>query len=260
MTYSLSGRLVLIGRLIVLAADQRGDLVPDTELRAADQLPGPADPAQEADDHQDRDRVHRAGVVRMGDNRQAFDQLEDEYDHQPDQEKRVPHDAPPHLAPAQNAHPDQRQQRGHDEREAGGGHGYRGRTDLVPGDQREQRHGQRVGERRQRRRRADAVDLRLGLPLGEPPAGHRDRYEQQPDQRARHAGGGDEEIMDVFWDHLAILPGAAGSAADGVEFGDRLGRQDQSGRRDVLAEVRDRRGAGDEDHRGRAPQQPGQRD
>src|SRR6185437_14824951 len=58
--------LVLVGRLIVLAADQRGDLVPDAELRAADQLPGPADPAQEADDHQDRDRVHRVGVVRMG--------------------------------------------------------------------------------------------------------------------------------------------------------------------------------------------------
>src|ERR1700750_419576 len=95
MTYSLSGRLVLVGRLIVLPAHQLGALVPDAELRAADQLPGPADPAQEADDHQDRDRVHRVGVVRMGDNHQAFDQLEDEYDHQPDQEKRAPHDAPP---------------------------------------------------------------------------------------------------------------------------------------------------------------------
>src|SRR5690348_14891313 len=49
-------------------------------------------------------------------------------------------------------------------------------------------------------------------------------------------------------------------AADGVEFGGRLGRQDQAGRRDVLAEVGQGRGAGDEDHRGRAPQQPGQRD
>src|SRR5690242_16472681 len=101
MTYSLSGRLVLAGLLIVLAADQRGDLVPDAELRASDQLPGPADPAQEADDHQDRDRVHRVGVVRMGDNRQAFEQLEDEYNHEPQQEKRVPHDAPLDLAPAQ---------------------------------------------------------------------------------------------------------------------------------------------------------------
>jgi hypothetical protein len=49
--------------------------------------------------------------------------------------------------------------------------------------------------------------------------------------------------MDVFWNHLAILPGAAGSAADGVEFGDRLRRQDQVGRCDVLAKVRHRRGA-----------------
>src|SRR2546429_66705 len=51
-----------------------------------------------------------------------------------------------------------------------------------------------------------------------------------------------------------------GLGAEGVEFGDRLGRQDQAGRCDVLAQVGQGRGAGDEDHRGRAPQQPGQRD
>jgi hypothetical protein len=41
---SFSGRLLLlVGRLAVVAADQRGDLVHDAERGRADQLPGPGD-------------------------------------------------------------------------------------------------------------------------------------------------------------------------------------------------------------------------
>jgi hypothetical protein len=79
---------------------------------------------------------------------------------------------------------------------------------LVPRDQGEQRHRQRIGERRQRSRGADAVDLRLGLFRVEPPGGHRDGHEQQPDQRAGHTRGRHEEVMGVVRDHPTILSGA----------------------------------------------------
>src|SRR5580693_940811 len=62
----------------------------------------------------------------------------------------------------------------------------------------------------------------------------------------------------------AYVPGYmayyGGLPADGVQFRDRVGRQDQVGGGDVLAQVRYGRGAWDEDDRRRALEQPGQRD
>ena len=81
-------------------------------------------------------------------------------------------------------------------------HDQCGRPDLVPGNQREKRNGQRVGERGERRRGACTVELRCLLP-GEPLGGHRDGYEQQPDQRAVHAAARQEEAVEALWVTLA---------------------------------------------------------
>src|SRR5215469_6506434 len=79
----------------------------------------------------------------------------------------------------------------------------------MAGDQSEQRHDERVGERRQRRRRAGAVKLRSRFRPGYPLGHHRDNHEQQPDQRASRATTRHEEVTDALRYHLMIL--AAGT-------------------------------------------------
>src|ERR1035438_1771277 len=72
-----SGRrlfVLRVSRATLMMLDQRGDLVPDTDRRAADQLPGTGGPDQETDHDQDRDRVHVPGVARMGDHVRSRDQ------------------------------------------------------------------------------------------------------------------------------------------------------------------------------------------
>jgi hypothetical protein len=68
--------------------------------RPAAQFPCAGDPDQEADDHQHRDRVHRAGIVRLGDHVYSLDQLDHERDCQPDQEQRMTQCVPPPLTQA----------------------------------------------------------------------------------------------------------------------------------------------------------------
>lgn len=92
---------------------------------------GPDAPDKEAHDNQDRDRIRRAGVARPGDDADSLDQLDLAREGKPEQEQRITHSAPLHLAAA-----DQRQQRRHHEREPR--HDHCGRPDPVPGDQREQ--------------------------------------------------------------------------------------------------------------------------
>ena len=62
----------------LVAPDECRDLSRDTDRRPADQFPCAADPDQEADNHQDRDRVHRAGIARLGDHLYSLDQLDHE--------------------------------------------------------------------------------------------------------------------------------------------------------------------------------------
>ena len=52
----------VVGAALV-AADECRDLSRDTDRRPADQFPCAGDPDQEANDHQHRDRVHRAGIA-----------------------------------------------------------------------------------------------------------------------------------------------------------------------------------------------------
>src|ERR1700742_1264372 len=70
------------------AADEGDDLVRDADRRAADQVPRPEDPDQEADDHQDRDRLHRAPVTRPLHHVDPSDELDDERDREEDEEQR----------------------------------------------------------------------------------------------------------------------------------------------------------------------------
>ena len=184
-----------------MTPDQRGDLVREADRRDADQLPGPAHPHQEADHHQGRDRVHVAGSARVRDHARSLDHLEHEGDGQPDQEQRITHGAP-----LDRAQLDQRQQRSRHEGEPDRCHDHRGHPDLVPGDQREQRHRQRVDERRQRRRRAYPVQLRGRLGAAETLGGHRDGHEQQPGQGPGHPRARQEEVMDAGRYHPAIVP------------------------------------------------------
>src|SRR5207302_6170497 len=98
----------------------------------------------------------------------------------------------------------QEQQRRGDEGEPDDGEYQRGPADLVSRDEREQRHGQRVDERGQRGGGAYPVDLRLALP-GQPFLGDGDGDEEQPDERAGHARGAEEEIVEVVGCHTHIL-------------------------------------------------------
>src|SRR5215471_21642732 len=76
-------RRTALGRLFVyrvvvaapVAPDECRDLSPENDRRPADQFPCAGDPDQEADDHQDCDGVHCAGVVWLGDHADSLDQL-----------------------------------------------------------------------------------------------------------------------------------------------------------------------------------------
>jgi hypothetical protein len=181
--------------------DKRRDLSPDRDRRPADQLPGADHPDEEADRHHNRGRLHRTGIARMRDHLRSRDQLEHERDHKPDQEQAVAYRNPPQLVEA-----DQRQQGSDHEQHPEGRHDHRCPADLLPWYQREQRHRQRVDERRERRRRPDALQLHARRLAGEPLRGHRDGDEQQPDQCAGHSGRGEEEVMDVLRNHPTIFP------------------------------------------------------
>src|ERR1700742_2090317 len=71
----------------------------------------------------------------------------------------------------------------------------------MAGNQREQGHRERVGERRERGRCADAVQLRVDRVLFQPRGGDRDGHKEQPDQGAGCPAAGHEKLMDIFWDH-----------------------------------------------------------
>jgi hypothetical protein len=115
-----------------MTPEERRDLVREADRRAADQFPRAGDPDQEADDHQDRDSVHRAGVTWLGDHDGSLGHLQQEHDDQPEQEHHITQPLP-HLA-----RPDQRQQRCHHEQDPPHSHHQRRWPDLVAGDQREQ--------------------------------------------------------------------------------------------------------------------------
>jgi hypothetical protein len=72
-------------------------------------------PDQEANRHQDRNRIHRTRITRMGDHFYSLDQLCHENDYQACHEQPIAHCAPTNLAQA-----DRREQRRRDEREPGG--------------------------------------------------------------------------------------------------------------------------------------------
>ena len=171
-------------------------------------------PDQEADHREDRDRVHGPRVARMGVYVDSLEQLDHERDGQPDQEQPITHGGPPHLT-----QPDQRQQRRHHEREPDDRHAHRCPPDLVSGDQGEQRYRQRVGERRQRRHRAYAVQLSPLLGAGKPIRGNRNGHGQRPNQRPGHACAGREEVMNARRNHLVILAAAAGGRAPAAQEG-----------------------------------------
>src|ERR1700733_13729034 len=116
----------VIGAALV-APDECRDLSRDTDRRPADQFPCAGDPDQEADDHQHRDRVHRARIAPVSDHGYSLDQLDHERYGQPDQEHRMTQCVPP--PPLTQA--DQRQQRRRDERDPADRRGHRGRSDLM---------------------------------------------------------------------------------------------------------------------------------
>ena len=124
----------VVGAALVVP-DECRDLSCDADRRAADQLPCAGDPEQEADDHERRDRVHRAGITRVGDHVYSLDQLDHERHREHDKKHRLSQCVPRRLMQA-----DERQQRRRDEHQTDAGHGHRGRPDLMPGDQREQGH------------------------------------------------------------------------------------------------------------------------
>jgi hypothetical protein len=186
-----------------MVADKRHDLSPDPDRRPADQLPGAGHPDEEADRHDDRDRLHRTGIARVPDHLHSREQLEHEGDYEQDQEHAVAYRGPPDLA-----HADQRQQGREHEQQPEGRYDRRCIADFLPGYQREQRHRQRVGERRERPRSPDALQLHARLLAGEPLRRHRDGDEQQPDQRAGHSSRREEEVMNVLRYHPTIFPAA----------------------------------------------------
>jgi hypothetical protein len=89
-----------------------------------------------------------------------------------------------------------------DEDESDSRHDHRGDPEFACRDQREERHRERVGERRQRRRRAHAVDLGLAG-LGQSLTGNRNGHEQESDESACHARAREEEIVQVLRRHAS---------------------------------------------------------
>src|SRR5271166_4913013 len=71
------------------APDQLGDLAPDADRRAPDQLPGPGDAAEETADHEDRDGVHVPRVSRISDQADALDHLGDEQEREPEADEDI---------------------------------------------------------------------------------------------------------------------------------------------------------------------------
>jgi LuxR family maltose regulon positive regulatory protein len=179
----------------------RGDLVHQPDFRAPDQFPGPGDADEEADHHEHGDRVHRPGVGRVNPHVDALAELDDEDNGKPEDEPGIAGRLPSQMSPAQHRH-----QGGDHEEQPEARDDHRGRPDLVSRDQREQRHRERVGEGRERRRRADAVQLRIDGLLLEPPRGNGDGHEEQPDQGAGGRAAGREEIVNVVRDHQKSFP------------------------------------------------------
>src|SRR5262249_55334261 len=79
-------------------------------------------------------------------------------------------------------------------------------------DQCKERDGKRVGERRQRRRGAHAMDLRFAALL-ETLQGDGNRDEEQPDEHARDACRRGEEVVQARWRPARILTDVAATGS-----------------------------------------------
>ena len=167
----------------------RGDFVPEPHGGPADELPCPRDTDQEADNHEGADRLQVAAIAGMTREADPGDQLDDEDDEQPDQEREV-EEANLLGAPTRvDTH-----HRRRDEQQADDGDRQRRITGVVAGNQAEQDHRQGVREGRERRRRPNAVNVG-GLWAED--ALRRDgyRHEEEAYQCTPGARAGGEEIV-----------------------------------------------------------------
>ena len=164
---------------VALPPGQRGDGGRDAGVAVTHEFPGPGDADEQGAGQDVADRVDRRVAVRVRDRHDARHDLDAKgRQQQHDQPELTLDPSPRHGVGQDGPHPAEGEQDAAD-RERGGRI-----ADLVVRHQAEEGDRQGVGERDQRRRRADLPDDVGTLPRARP-GSHREGHEQQAGERAR---------------------------------------------------------------------------